>query len=149
MSNFDAAKDAEAVARTASAAMHASDHAAQHLGIAIETVAPGFARLSMTVAPYMVNGLDVCHGGFVFVLADTAMAHASNSHNQMALAANASIDWLKPGYAGDVLTAEAREQTLSGRTGLYDVRITNGAGELIALFRGKTRQMGKPLVESV
>jgi len=134
------------LAQRASATMHASDRAAHHNGIEILEVSPGQACLQMRIQDYMVNGLDVCHGGYIFLLGDTAMAHASNSHNQVALAASAAIDWLQPGQLGDYLTATASQQTLSGRTGIYYVEIRNQADQLIALLRGKTQQIRQQVV---
>lgn len=118
--------------------MYADDSAARHLGIEIVEVGPGFARLRMTVRPEMTNGLGVCHGGYIFTLADTAFAYSCNSHNQRAVAAGAMIEFVAPGFGNDVLTAEAREQHRAGRNGVYDVRVSRANGETIALFRGKS-----------
>ena len=139
---------AEAASR-ASATMHAQDAAAAALGIEIVAVAPGRAEVAFVVEPYMLNGHDICHGGYIFLLADTAMAHASNSHNRNAVASTAGIDWLRPGQRGEKLTARAEEQAMSGRTGIYDVRVTNDSDELIAVFRGKTRQVSGVLVDNL
>ena len=140
------AKDAAA---RASAAMHANDVSASALGTEIIDVGPGHAAVAFEVQPYMLNGHEICHGGYIFLLADTAMAHASNSHNRNAVASAASIDWLRPATRGERLTAHAQEQTLTGRTGIYDVRVTNDTGDLIAIFRGKTRQIQGELVANL
>ena len=118
--------------------MYEEDTATRHLGIELIEVRPGFARLRMTVRPEFANALGICHGGYIFTLADTAFAYACNSHNQRAVAAGAAIEFLAPGATGSVLTAEAGEQQRSGRTGFYDVRVTDQDGRIIALFRGRS-----------
>ena len=121
--------------------MYAEDSAAKHLDIRIMAVGPGFARLQMPVRMEMTNGHGMCHGGYIFTLADTAFAYACNSHNQRAVAAGAQIEFLAPAQRADLLQAEAVEQHLAGRNGVYDVRVTRenqGQVELIALFRGKS-----------
>ena len=140
---------AQDAAARASEAMHANDATAIALGIEILEIAPGRATVAFTVLAHMLNGHDICHGGYIFLLADTAMAHASNSHNRNAVASAAGIDWLRPAQRDERLIARAEEQTLSGRTGVYDVRITNDGGELIAIFRGKTRQIKGELVDNL
>ncbi len=121
--------------------MYANDAASQALGMEIVEVGEGRAVLSMTVRPDMVNGLDVCHGGLIFSLADSAMAFSSNSSNRYALATQAEIDWVRPARLGAVLTATAVQQHQRGRTAITDVAVTDGQGELVALFRGRTRQV--------
>jgi len=128
-------------------AMYANDTASQALGITISAVAPGRATASMIVTPTMTNGHDVCHGGLIFTLADTAMAFASNAHNQVALAAGASVEFLHPAKEGALLEATATEQSLRGRSGIYDVAVTDQDNITIALFRGRTRQIGGVIVE--
>jgi acyl-CoA thioesterase len=123
------------------AAMYAVDRASQALGVKLETIRHGYARMSMRVRADMVNGHNICHGGFVFTLADSAFAFACNSYNHVAVAAGASIEFLAPAQEGDVLTAEASEQNLSGRTGFYDVAVSNQRGERIALFRGRSQRL--------
>ncbi len=121
--------------------MFAQDSTAQHLGIEVQAIRPGFARLQMTVRKEMTNGHGMCHGGYIFILADTAFAFACNSRNQRAVAAGAQIEFLAPAQLAEQLYAEATEQHLAGRSGLYDVRVTRGhqgTTELIALFRGKS-----------
>ncbi len=118
--------------------MYPEDNTARDLGIAIVSIGPGRATLRMTVRPEMTNGHGICHGGYIFLLADTTFAYACNSHGQRAVAASAQIDFLAPGQRGDVLTAEGVEQQVAGRTGVYDIRVVRGDGSTIALFRGKS-----------
>lgn len=119
--------------------MFAADRAAREtMGIEVLSVAPGRAVLRMAVKPLHLNGHQICHGGFIFTLADTTFAYACNSYNRNAVAAGCSIEFLRPGQAGDVLTCEGVEQTLSGRHGIYDMRVSNQKGEVVALFRGKS-----------
>ncbi|MBE0587970.1 MAG: hydroxyphenylacetyl-CoA thioesterase PaaI [Hydrogenophaga sp.] len=119
--------------------MFAVDVAAREtMGIELVSVGPGRAMLRMAVKPLHLNGHQICHGGFIFTLADTTFAYACNSYNRNAVAAGCSIEFLKPGHAGDVLTCEGVEQTLQGRHGIYDMRVTNQKGEVIAMFRGKS-----------
>jgi acyl-CoA thioesterase len=108
------------------------------MGMELLTVEPGRAVIRMTVQPLHLNGHQICHGGFIFTLADTTFAYACNSYNRNAVAAGCSIEFLKPGQDGDVLTCEGVEQTLQGRHGIYDMRVTNQKGEVIAMFRGKS-----------
>lgn len=128
--------DATRVADAVGAGMYARDRAAQALGIALETIGPGRAVCRMTVRDDMVQGHGTCHGGIVFTLADTAFAYACNAYNRVTVALNAEIAFLAPTRAGDVLTATARERSRSGRTGIYDVEVTDHSGALVALFRG-------------
>lgn len=133
---------AEAVAR----AMYARDHAARTLGMIVDEVGPGFARLSMTVRDDMVNGHDICHGGITFALADTAFAYASNARNDVAVAASCSITYTNPARRGDRLTAECVERFHRGRTGIYDVAVTDQDDQVVALFRGNSRLIGGQVV---
>lgn len=118
--------------------MWEEDVPARALGIEPVAVAPGRARVRMRVRPEFVNAVGVCHGGYLFLLADTAFAFACNSHNQKAVAASAGIDFVAPALGGEILVAEASEQHRAGRSGVYDVRVTNEAGVLVALFRGRS-----------
>ena len=111
------------------------------MGMDLLECAPGRARVRMQVKPLHLNGHQICHGGFIFTLADTTFAFACNSHNKVAVAAACSIEFLKSGQLGDVLTCEGVEQTLSGRHGIYDMRVSNQHGEVIAMFRGKSAQI--------
>ncbi len=137
--------DPDIPARRNADLMYAADAASQWLGMRIDDVGPGSATLTMTVTAQMVNGLDVCHGGIVFTLADSAMAFASNSHGDVSFAVSADMTWLLPATLGDTLTARAREQARRGRTGVYDVDVSNQHGDVIAVFRGRTRATGQSL----
>ena len=108
------------------------------MGMTLLACEPGRAVMRMPVQALHLNGHQICHGGFIFTLADSTFAFACNSHNKNAVAAGCSIEFLKPGRLGDVLTCEGVEQTLSGRHGIYDMRVTNQHGEVVALFRGKS-----------
>jgi acyl-CoA thioesterase len=105
----------------------------------IEEIAPGRAKLSMTVAASMVNGHGICHGGFIFTLADSAFAFACNSYDRVTVAQHCEITFLVAGRVGDRLTADARERHRAGRSGLYDVTVTRDDGTAIAEFRGLSR----------
>jgi acyl-CoA thioesterase len=111
------------------------------MGMELLSVAPGTAKIRMTVKALHLNGHQICHGGFIFTLADSTFAFACNSYNKNAVAAGCSIEFLKPAHEGDVLTCEAQEQVLSGRHGIYDMRVTNQRGEVVAVFRGKSAQI--------
>lgn len=130
--------DAQGLADAVGASMYAQDRASQSMGMRIERMAPGGARVVMTVREDMLNGVGTCHGGFIFTLADSAFAFACNSHDQLTVAAGCQIEFLLPAKAGDVLIAEATERTRSGRTGIYDISVSNQRGETVALFRGKS-----------
>lgn len=130
--------EAQNLAEATAKAMYARDAATQALGMTIEKVRPGYARLSMVIRPDMLNGHASCHGGFIFSLADSAFAFACNSRNQATVSSGCSIEYAAPGLLNETLSAEAVEQSLTGRTGIYDVTVTNQAGKLIALFRGKS-----------
>jgi len=114
------------------------DRASRLLGIKLLDMRPGHVRVAMRVTDTMVNAQQVCHGGLIFTLADTSFGYASNSHNERALAASCSIEFLAPAQVGDELTAEAQETGHAGRTRIYDVRVTNQRTELVALFRGRS-----------
>jgi len=127
----------QALAERIAGIIEREDRASRLLGMRLDEVKPGAARLSMRVTQDMVNGQRVCHGGLIFALADSSFGYACNTHNQRALAASCTIDFLAPAQLGDQLTAEAAEAARAGRTSIYDVRVTNQQGELVALFRGK------------
>ncbi len=138
---------AHALAARVAAAMYARDTATQALGIRVERVVPGESQLAMPVRDDMLNGHAICHGGFIFTLADSAFAYACNSYNLNTVASGCSIDFVAPARAGDVLTARAHERELSGRTGVYDVEVANQRGETVALFRGKSYRIKGHLID--
>jgi acyl-CoA thioesterase len=137
----------QALAERIAAVIEREDRASRLLGMRLLEVGPGRARLSMRVTGEMVNGQKVCHGGLIFSLADSSFGYACNTHNQRALAASCAIEFLAPAQLGDELTADAQESAHAGRTRVYDVRVTNQAGELIALFRGKSASVKGTWVE--
>jgi acyl-CoA thioesterase len=134
------------LARATSAAMYENDACSKALGLEILEVRPGYARLRMGVREDFLNGHQICHGGLIFTLADSTFAFACNTYNINTVGAGCSIEFLRPVHGGDVLTAEAVEQTLSGRTGIYDIRVTNRAEETVAMFRGKSAQIKGNLI---
>ena len=126
--------------------MYANDSASHRLGIEIRDVAPGRATAAMTVTDDMVNGHGMCHGGFVFTLADTAFAFACNTYNERTVAAGAGIDFLEPVQAGAELAATAVERARRGRSGIYDVTVSTATGQVVAEFRGRSRTIGGALL---
>ena len=132
---------AQALAEAVAQAMWARDRASRGLGMRIVRVAPGYAELVMRVRADMLNGHAICHGGFVFTLADSTFAFACNSYNANTVAAGCAIEFLAPSHEGDVLTATARERALVGRSGIYDIDVTNQTGATIAIFRGKSTRI--------
>ena len=145
--------DPQTVADRSAATMWAGDAASQALGMVLDEVRPGYARISMRVRADMVNGHSICHGGLVFALADSAFAFACNSYNRVAVAQACDIVFVAPARLGDVLVAEAVERSRFGRNGIYDVTVTAGAdggsggGGLVAEFRGRSRQIAGTLAE--
>jgi acyl-CoA thioesterase len=137
----------QALAERIAKVIEREDRASRWLGMRLDEVGAGYARLSMRVSEQMVNGHRVCHGGLIFALADSSFGYACNTHNQRALASSCSIDFLAPAQLGDELSAEARETARAGRSAVYDVRVTNQTGELIALFRGKATTVKGSWVE--
>jgi acyl-CoA thioesterase len=133
--------NAQALAELAGKTMYERDPASQALGMLLDEIRPGYARMSMPVRRDMINGHGTCHGGYVFMLADSAFAFACNSHNFNTVGAGCSIDYVAPAREGDLLTAEAVEQALLGKTGIYDITVTNQHGQKIALFRGKSHRV--------
>ena len=131
-------RDDADTAQRAAEVMYANDTASQSLGISLEEIRPGFARVRMAVREDMLNGHRSCHGGLIFTLADTAFAFACNSYNRTTVAASAGIEFLAPAMVNDVLTAVAEEQVRGSRLGIYDGVITNQNGQRIALFRGRS-----------
>jgi acyl-CoA thioesterase len=139
--------DAQQLAELAGKTMYERDPASQKLGMTLDQIRPGYARMSMRVREDMLNGHGTCHGGYIFMLADSAFAFACNSHNFNAVGAGCSIDYLSPGREGDLLTAEAVEQALSGKTGVYDIVVSNQEGRKVALFRGKSHRVSGMVAE--
>lgn len=128
--------EAQTLAEQCAQAMWARDRASQTAGMRIEAVAPGYARLSMTLLPQMVNGHHIAHGGAIFALADSAFAFACNSRNVASVAQHCSITYISPGREGETLVAECKEQNLNGRFGIYDVTVTGDEDRVVAIFRG-------------
>jgi acyl-CoA thioesterase len=140
-------QQAEALAKRVAEGMYSRDRASQALGMKIVSAGPGHAEMTMTVRADMLNGHAICHGGFVFALADSSFAFACNSYNLTTVASGCAIDYMAPAREGDVLTAHARERSVSGRTGVYDIEVKNQRGETIALFRGKSYRIKGHVIE--
>lgn len=134
------------LARACAEKLYADDHASRALGIEIEIPEPGSAVATMTVRKDMVNGLDICHGGLVFTLADTAFAFACNAYDDVTVAGAGSIDFLRPIFLGDELTAVALEEHRGRKGGVYAVEVVNQQGEFVALFRGRSISRGQKLL---
>lgn len=139
--NVQATLSPDDLARACAEAMWNEDDASQGLGMEILQIKPGQATLAMTVLPHMANGHGIAHGGFIFLLADSAFAFACNSHNERAVAAHCNISFIRPGQLGDRLIATAREISRTGRSGIYDIRITVD-DIAIAEMRGHSRTVG-------
>ena len=137
--NLKATLSPDDLARACADAMWKDDSASSGLGMTIVDIGAGQATLTMTVQPHMVNGQRIAHGGFIFTLADSAMAFACNSYNEKAVASHGDITFIRPGKLGDRLIATAREVSRNGRSGIYDVRVTVDDGTVIAEFRGHSR----------
>lgn len=133
--------DADEMARRCAEAMYAADPASRHLGIEISDVAAGRARARMTVTGAMVNGHGIAHGGYVFLLADTAFAFACNTYEVVTVAAAAQVVFVTPAREGDALVADAIERIRYGRSGIYDVTVRRADGDLVAEFRGNSRSL--------
>ena len=132
----------EQLAARVGEAMFANDRASREtMGMELVACTPGRAVMRMVLDERHLNGHRICHGGFIFTLADSTFAFACNSRNQSTVAAGCSIEFLKPGKLGDVLTCEGIEQVLQGRHGIYDMKVTNQRGEVVAMFRGKSAQV--------
>ncbi|HET6828385.1 MAG TPA: hydroxyphenylacetyl-CoA thioesterase PaaI [Ramlibacter sp.] len=134
--------DAHDLAARVGQAMYAADAASREfMQMELVHCEPGRATMRMTVREPMLNGHKICHGGLIFTLADSTFAFACNSRNKVTVAAGCSIEFLKPAHLGDVLTCEGVEQLLQGRHGVYDMKVTNQRGEVVAMFRGKSAQI--------
>ena len=138
--------NADALARAVADHLHAREGTSKALGIVIEEVREGYARIHMTVQASMLNGHGVAQGGMIFTLADTAFAYACNSRNASTMANQASIVFLSPGRDGERLTAEAREEAVSGRSGVYRIRVTGEDGRDVAVFQGLSRSVGGAVI---
>jgi acyl-CoA thioesterase len=142
--------DAQSIAEACRDAMWRDDRASKWMGLEVTAIGPGSATLTMTVREHMLNGHDICHGGLVTTLADSAFAFACNAYNEVTVAAGFDVNLLRASSLGDVLTATARELHKTGRTGVYDISVTNQRGEVVAAFRGRSVTMkGRPLVEGL
>ncbi len=142
--------DAQQIAEAARDAMWAGDRASKALGMRVLAVGPGSATVAMTVREDMLNGHDLCHGGLIATLADSAFAFACNAYNEVTLASGFDIHLIAGARRGDVLTAVARELSKAGRTGVYDISVSNQRGEAVAAFRGRSYTLkGKPVVEGL
>ncbi|MGL4234200.1 MAG: hydroxyphenylacetyl-CoA thioesterase PaaI [Casimicrobium sp.] len=134
--------------RAVADAMYERDHVAHALAMKVEQVGLGSATVSMVVRKDMVNGHNICHGGYMALLCDSAFAYACNSYNQVTVASGFSIELLAPAKLGDTLVALAVEQSLRGRSGVYDVKLTNQNGDAIALFRGKSARISGEVISN-
>ena len=142
--------NAQEVAEATRDAMWEDESASRALGMRVVAIGPGTATLTMTVREDMLNAHELCHGGLLATLADSAFAFACNSYNEMTVASGFDINLIAAARRGDVLTATAREMSKSGRTGVYDVTLVNQHGEPVAAFRGRSYTMkGKPIVEGL
>ena len=123
-----------------------NDQASLDLGMTVNIVNPGVAEVRMTVKKSMINGHRICHGGFIFSIADSAFAFACNAYNDLTVAAGADINYLYSAKLGDDLVAVARETHRGRRSGVYDVEVRNQDDRLIAVFRGRSVALGRPLL---
>jgi acyl-CoA thioesterase len=138
------------VAEATRDAMWKDDRASKMLGLSVTAIGPGTSTVTMTVREDMLNGHDICHGGLITTLADSAFAFACNAYNELTVASGFDVNIVATGKLGDVMTATAREVSKAGRTGVYDIDVRNQRGELIAAFRGRSYTVkGKPLVEGL
>lgn len=128
--------------------MLARDTASRELGIAVEITEAGSARARMEVSGSMINGLGVCHGGYIFTLADSAFAFACNGYDRATFAAGATIEFLRSARLGDCLLADARERYRGRSSGIYDVSVSNQEGQLVALFRGRSHATETPVIRA-
>ncbi len=135
--------DQQARAEACAEAMRATDAASRELGLELDEVRPGYARTRLRITASMVNGHDLCHGGYLFLLADTAFAYACNTYDEVTVAAACDVVFVSSARSGDELVAEASERLRYGRSGLYDVTVTRvGDGAVVAEFRGRSRVTG-------
>lgn len=138
----------QAIAEAVRDRMFNEDAASRSLGMQVDAVGPGVSKVSMTIRPDMLNGHKTCHGGFITTLADSAFAFACNSHNEVTVASGIVVDFLAPAYENDRLVAECHELALTGRTGVYDIKVTNQHGKTVVVMRGRSHTMkGKTVVD--
>jgi len=138
------------IAEASRDAMGANDRASRALGIEVLAIGPGSATLRMAVREDMLNGHDICHGGLITTLADSAFAFACNAYNELTVASGFDVNLLAAARLGDVLTAVAHEVSKADRTGVYDIAVSNQRGEAIAAFRGRSYTMkGRALVDGL
>ncbi len=135
-------------ARACADAMYANDKASQALGIEIEIPEPGSAIATMTVRDDMTNGFDICHGGLIFTLADTAFAFACNAYDDVTVAGSGTVEFIRPVYKDDRLRAVALEEHRGRKSGIYAVEVLNQNDDFVALFRGRAVARGQRLLES-
>lgn len=140
------ASDARTLAQSCADAMWRDDRASKALGMTIRHIGPGEAVLAMSVRPDMTNGHDICHGGFIFTLADSAFAFACNTYNQRTVAQQCAVTFIRPVHAGETLTAHAVERSKAGRGGIYDVTVRDGKNIVVAEFRGHSRTISGELL---
>ena len=133
------------VAQKCCATMWGNDLASQKLGMSVKVTQPGSAEARFEVRPNMVNGYDICHGGYIFALADSAFAFACNTYNRITVASSATIEFVRPARLGDTLTATATEGHRGGRTGIYDIVVTNQDDAIVAIFRGRSYATREPV----
>ena len=131
--------DPELLAARVGQKMTSVDKVGQRLGMRLDEIRPGYSRIAMPITAEMINGHNICHGGFTFALADTACAYACNSHNQNALSQALNIVFLTPGALGETLVAEARESARAGRTATYEIKVTTDDGRVVAVAQAQCR----------
>jgi acyl-CoA thioesterase len=139
---------AQQIAEAVRDAMWRDDRASKALGMQVQAIGPGTSTVTMTVRDDMLNGHDICHGGLITTLADSAFAFACNAYNEVTVASGFDVNLVTAARLGDVLTAEAREVNKAGRTGVYDIEVRNQRGERVAVFRGRSYTLkGKQVVD--
>ncbi|MBF0305412.1 MAG: hydroxyphenylacetyl-CoA thioesterase PaaI [Alphaproteobacteria bacterium] len=139
-------EQAQGLAEAVGKAIYQKDHAVRAMGIVLEDIGPGRARMAMVVRRDMLNSHQTCHGGATFTLADACFGYACNSYNHVTVGASCDINYPTPAHEGDRLTAVAEERHRKGRGGVYDVTVTNQKGEVVALFRGHSRRLDGTLI---
>lgn len=138
----------QVTARKCRDTMWRNDTASRDMGMTVDVDGPGAASAQFEVKANMANGYDICHGGYIFALADSAFAFACNTYNRVTVAAGATIEFIRPARVGDRLTATASEAHKGGRTGVYDIQVTNQDGDLVAVFRGRSYATREPVFDA-